>query len=238
VDYVSLCSDPCTWAVQFQRNHPKWWKIQHGACPPFSCWLAVRLFVYFSLSWLSLFPLSPPALSFIQSRWFPLALFRFLSLSLSLCRSLVSTGSCTYAHAPSLLHSQTCACSHLRCISLSFSISLVIPNALAIDLTLTLLLSISLSCSRTSLHSRKHPQANPKTPLDWQIKLAKTLPGPGQYYTQSDANAGVSGGKFNPSNSKSDLDWTIYRAERVSQRECQARAWSMCACICVVDEPT
>ena len=56
-------------------------------------------------------------------------------------------------------------------------------------------------------------QANPKTPLDMQIMMAKWVPGPGQYYQMSDPSAAVRGGKINVSNSKSDIEWAIYRAK-------------------------
>ena len=55
----------------------------------------------------------------------------------------------------------------------------------------------------------------PKTPLDIEIRRARELPGPGEYYTEdAEVPRKLPGGRFNTGRSKTQLEWTIYNAKK------------------------
>jgi hypothetical protein len=59
-----------------------------------------------------------------------------------------------------------------------------------------------------SFGGRFNQSAKPLTERDWMEKRAKTVPGPG-HYKQKDKKIILSGGKFNNSQSKNDVEWKI-----------------------------
>jgi Sperm-tail PG-rich repeat len=51
--------------------------------------------------------------------------------------------------------------------------------------------------------------------LDIEIRRARELPGPGEYYTEDpEVPRKLPGGKFNTGRSKTQLEWTIYNAKK------------------------